>query len=304
MITTTYADLAGKAAIITGAGEGIGFAVAKALVQSGVDVLVNDVDPEVCLHAVDLLRAVGPGRCAPCIGDASDIGFIEGFIAKCQEEFGSLDLVIANAGITMFGSFFDFDVENFDRVMNVNLRGSYFLVQRAAMAMREAGNGGRVVLMSSNVGVQSYPHLTAYSMSKAALQMMAKSLVHELSPLGITINALAPGATLTERTKYEQEDYAGTWSKLVPRGEIAVPEDIANACLFLLSDASRHVHGTTLVVDGGWVSTSPLPPDAHTDDVMGLPEGEEGEDTEAADKDAGTASKQQKQGSPSAKRGD
>jgi len=267
MDTTVYGDLAGKAAIITGAGEGIGFAIAKGLLISGVDVVLNDVDPEACLNAVDRLKGVGKGRCLPCIGDASDLEFIDHFIDTCQREFGSIDLVIANAGITMFGSFFDFDVESFDRVMNVNLRGSYFLVQRAALAMRDAGNGGRVVLMSSNVGVQSYPHLTAYSMSKAALQMMARSLVHELSPLGITINALAPGATLTERTKYEQDDYAGTWSELVPRGAIAMPVDIANACLFLLSDVSRHVHGTTLVVDGGWVSTSPLPPEAHSDEV-------------------------------------
>ncbi len=260
---TIYKDLAGKSAIITGAGVGIGYAIAEGLLRAGANVLLNDIDEDLCYRAVQRLDKLEGGQVVACVGDASSIPFIDQLISDCQGTFGSIDLVIANAGITKFGSFLDFDVDAFDRVMNVNLRGSYFLVQRAALAMRKEGHGGRVVLMSSNVGLQAYPDLTAYSMSKAALQMMARSLVHELSPLNITINALAPGATLTERTQAEQEDYAGTWSGLVPRGAIAMPEDIANACLFLLSETSRHVHGTTLVVDGGWVATSPLPGESH-----------------------------------------
>jgi len=267
-MTTNYNDLEGKAALITGAGEGIGFAIAEALLRSGANVVLNDINAEVCKRAVAKLQEVGKGRVLPCVGDASDIEFIDRFVRESIDAFGRLDLVVANAGITMFGDFFEFSPESFDRVMAVNLRGTYFLVQRAAKAMRKLGRGGRVVVMGSNVGIQAYPDLAAYSMSKAAIQMMARSLVHELSPLGITINALAPGATLTERTRLEQEDYAETWGELVPRGQIAKPEDIADACLFLLSDASRHVVGTTLVADGGWVSTSPLPEQAHTDAVM------------------------------------
>ena len=260
---TQYSDLKGKAAIITGAGEGIGFAIVKGLLENGVNVVLNDIDSETTRLAMAKLKAVGPGKCVTCVGDSSDLAVIDEMIECCTSTFGQLDLVIANAGITMFGNFFDFTPEAFDRVMNVNLKGTYFLVQRAATTMRAAGNGGRIVLMSSNIGIQAYPQLTAYSMTKSALQMMAKSLVYALSPHGITINALAPGATLTERTRFEQDDYEGVWSDLVPRGAIAKPVDIANSCLFLLSDASRHVHGTTLVVDGGWVSTSPLPKEVH-----------------------------------------
>lgn len=262
---TQFSDLKGKAAIVTGAGEGIGFAIVQGLLENGVNVILNDIDAETTRLALSKLRASGPGKCVSCIGDSSDLEVIERMVETCVDEFGRLDLVVANAGITMFGDFFDFTPESFERVMNVNLKGTYFLVQRAAKEMRALENGGRIVLMSSNVGIQAYPQLTAYSMTKSAIQMLAKSLVYALSPHGITINALAPGATLTERTKFEQDDYEGTWSELVPRGTIAVPEDIANSCLFLLSDASKHVHGTTLVVDGGWVSTSPLPKEVHGD---------------------------------------
>lgn len=267
MQSTNYPDLEGKAAVITGAATGIGYAIAEALIQQGVHVVLNDLDADAAREAVSKLRQLGPGQVVPCVGDAADPAFLKGFVAECVTRFGSVDLVIANAGVTMFGSFMDFTPEAFDRVMQVNLRGSYFLVQEAARAMQSQDGGGRIVLMGSNVGEQGYPQLTAYGMSKAALSMMSKALIHELSPLGISINTLAPGATVTERTKLEQADYAGTWAALVPRGQAAVPEDIANVCLFLLSDASAHMVGQTLIVDGGWTSTSPLPEEASSENV-------------------------------------
>ena len=266
--TAQYPDLAGKAAVITGAGSGIGYAIAEAMLRQGVNVVLNDVDADTLSEATAELRQVGPGQVRPCLGDSSDPDFIREFVAHCVGEFGSIDLVIANAGITMFGHFLDFQPENFDRVMEVNLRGTFFLVQEAARAMQAQGHGGRVVLMGSNVGEQGYPQLTAYGMSKAALAMMSKVLIHELAPLGITLNTLAPGATLTERTRLEQDDYAKVWGALVPRGRVAMPADIANVCLFLLSRASGHMVGETVIVDGGWTATSPLPAEASTEQTM------------------------------------
>lgn len=260
----TYPDLAGKAAVITGAGAGIGFAVAESMLRQGINVVLNDIDEDALGEAVARLRKMGPGRVSPCLGDSSDPAFIKRFVGRCVEEFGSIDLVVANAGITMFGSFLEFTPDNFDRVMQVNLRGTFFLVQEAARRMAELGHGGRVVLMGSNVGEQGYPQLTAYGMSKAALAMMSKVLIHELAPVGITLNTLAPGATLTDRTRLEQDDYAKVWGALVPRGQVAMPEDIANVCVFLLSEASAHMVGETVIVDGGWTATSPLPAEAST----------------------------------------
>lgn len=268
MNAPNYPDLSGKSAVITGAGTGIGYAIAEALVRQGTNVVLNDIDGDTCTRAVTKLRRFGPGQVIACAGDAADPGFIKDFVAECVTRFGSVDLVIANAGVTMFGSFLDFTPDAFDRVMSVNLRGSYFLVQEAAKAMQAGGHGGRVVVMGSNIGVQSYPQLSAYGMSKAALAMMSKALVSELAPLGITLNTLAPGATITERTQLEQDDYGGTWAELIPRGQAAVPDDVAQMCLFLLSDASAHMVGQTLVVDGGWTATSPLPAEASSEEVL------------------------------------
>ncbi len=262
MNTPIYTDLSGKSAVVTGAGEGIGYAIAEALLRQGANVVLNDINPDACTRAVTRLRRTGPGQVVACAGDAADPAFIKAFVEECLTRFGSVELVVANAGVTMFGSFLDFAPASFDRVMAVNLRGPYFLVQEAARAMQRLGHGGRVVVMGSNIGVQSYPQLSAYGMSKAALAMMSRALVPELAPLGITLNTLAPGATVTERTRLEQDDYGGAWGELIPRGQAAVPDDIARMCLFLLSEASAHLVGQTLVVDGGWTATSPLPQEA------------------------------------------
>jgi 3-oxoacyl-[acyl-carrier protein] reductase len=141
------------------------------------------------------------------------------------------------------------------------MEGSFFLAQGAARIMKDHGRGGRVLLMSSVTGIRCFPDLSAYSMTKAALQMMARNLVLALAPHKITINAVAPGATLTERTREEEPDYAGTWSTLTPMGRVGTPEDVANTCLFLLSDKASHITGQILVVDGGWTAVGRSPDD-------------------------------------------
>ena len=127
--------------------------------------------------------------------------------------------------------------------------------------MIKRGGGGRMVMMSSQVGIQAYHRLTAYSMTKAALQMFARNLAYELGPYQITVNAVAPGATLTERTKKEQPDYEGIWGKLIPRGVVGKPEDIAKVVLFLLSEEAAHINGQTIPVDGGWTVAGKYPED-------------------------------------------
>lgn len=254
-----YTGIENKVAVITGAAEGIGFEMANQLVDHGAKVVLNDINESLLSAAVQKLNQKKTGACFAFAGNAGDIDVIHGMVDLATEKFGGIDLVIANAGITLFGDFFDFTPENFSSVIDVNMKGAFFLTQYAAKYMKKQGVKGRILLMSSNVGVQAYPHLAAYSMTKAALQMLAKSLVLALSPHGITVNALAPGATLTERTKLEDPDYNKTWGELIPRGTAAIPEDIAKAGLFLLSDEGKHANGHTLVIDGGWVHTSPYP---------------------------------------------
>ena len=125
--------------------------------------------------------------------------------------------------------------------------------------MREQKQGGSILLMSSVTGHQAHQYLTAYGMTKAALEMMAKNLVIELSPFHITINAIAPGATITERTMRDDPQYEKIWSGITPMGRPATTADIAQAALFFVSPNNRHITGQSLIIDGGWTSVSPSP---------------------------------------------
>lgn len=246
-----------QVAIVTGAGQGIGLEICRQLVQQGAKVMLNDIDEPLANKAAQSV-ARDENICMPYAGDAADVNFIQRMVSDCKNRFGKLDIVIANAGITLFGGFFEYKHEDFTRVMNLNLGGSFFLAQAAALQMKKAKTHGRILLMSSVTGHQAHKNLAAYGMSKAALEMLAKTLVVELSPFQITINAIAPGATLTERTASEPE-YEATWSRITPMGKPATINDIAQAALFLVSPHAGHITGQTLVVDGGWTSTSPSP---------------------------------------------
>lgn len=250
----------GKTAIITGGANGIGYGIARYLIDHGATVVLNDLDETATRAAVRELNSIGTGRATGYVGNAGDVDFIYQMVEYASSIEGSrLELIVANAGLTEFGDFFSFTEQSFDKVTGLNLKGSFFLAQAAAKKMRDQGSGGRIVLIGSNVGNRAYPNLAAYGMSKAGIAMLAKQLVLDLGPLGITVNCVSPGATLTERTKLEEPDYAGVWARLNPNGRVALPKDIAATVGFILSDAAKHVTGQQLVVDGGWTAYSPSP---------------------------------------------
>jgi glucose 1-dehydrogenase len=246
-----------QVAIITGAGQGIGLEIARHLAAQGVSVVLNDLEEALANEAADSIRRE-KGSCVPVVGDVADISFVQSLVDQTVKQFGRIDMAIANAGITLFGDFFDYDPEDFRQVMAVNLGGGFFLTQAAARQMKTQESGGSILLMSSVTGHQAHQNLAAYGMSKAALEMLARNLVIDLSPFRININAIAPGATITERTKADPE-YEKVWSRLTPMGRPATTGDIATAAVFLLSPQARHITGQTLVIDGGWTSVSPSP---------------------------------------------
>ena len=250
-------DFNDQVAIITGAGQGIGFGIAKALSLQGAKVLLNDELGELAAHASMEIRNAG-GACEPCAGDVADPEFTRYMTDQAIKKFGKLNIAIANAGVTLFGDFLSYDPRQFQRVMNVNMNGSFFLAQHAARQMKERKEKGSILFMSSVTGHQAHKNLAAYSMTKAAVEMLAKNLVIELSPYGITVNAIAPGATLTERT-LNDTGYKNTWAEITPMGRAAEVDDIVNAALFFVSPASRHITGQSLIIDGGWTSVSPSP---------------------------------------------
>ncbi|CAL1517440.1 SDR family oxidoreductase [Chitinophaga sp. MM2321] len=246
-----------KVAIVTGAGQGIGFEICRQLAMEGTAVILNDVDTDLANNAAAKITAAN-GLCIAMPGDSSDTVFIGQLVDTAVSRFGSIDIVIANAGITLFGDFLTYTPEAFSRVMQVNLGGSFFLAQAAANQMKKQNHGGAILFTSSVTGHQAHKDLAAYGMSKAALEMLAKNLVIELSSYKITVNTIAPGATLTERT-LDDPSYTSTWSRITPMGRPANTADIAHAALFLVSDKARHITGQSLIIDGGWTSISPSP---------------------------------------------
>jgi glucose 1-dehydrogenase len=246
-----------KTAIVTGAGQGIGFEICRQLLAEGAHVILNDIDPLLANHAAAQLSN-GNSTCIAVTGDSGTMACIQQMVDTAVTTFGSLDIVIANAGITLFGDFLTYTPEAFYKVMEVNLGGSFFLAQAAANQMKQQAGGGSLLFMSSVTGHQAHKQLAAYGMTKAALEMLAKNLVIELSQYQINVNAIAPGATLTERTM-EDKDYQKVWSGLTPMGRPAATADIAATALFMVSDKAKHITGQSIIVDGGWTCVSPSP---------------------------------------------
>ena len=248
----------GQAALVTGAGEGIGFEIAKQLAAEGASVALNDIDPERAANAAREITDLG-GRCMALPGDVGNMEVVKELVSMTAELFGSIDLAVANAGVTVWNDFLNYKPEDFDRVVKVNLGGTFFMAQAAARRMIDQQRGGRILFMSSVTGHQSIPYLSAYSMTKAGIEGLARNLVSELSPHGITVNVLAPGATVTPRNLADDPNYSASWGSLAPTRRVAVPGDIAQAALFLLSGDAGQITGQTLTVDGGWSTTSPIP---------------------------------------------
>lgn len=248
---------ANQVAVVTGAGEGIGLKIAEQLLRAGAKVLLNDVDG---VKAEQVAAELAPyGVCLGVGGDVGEVATVRDLVARAVSEFGRLDIAVANAGITLWNNFFDYKPEDFHKVLNVNLGGSFFLAQAAAQQMRLQGSGGRILFTSSVTAYQAVEYLSAYAMTKAALRMLARQLVVELGPHGITVNAIAPGATVTPRNLADDPHYEAIWGQVTPTRRPAFVDDIAHAALFLLSPHAGQINGQTIVVDGGWSAVSPTP---------------------------------------------
>jgi glucose 1-dehydrogenase len=252
--------LTGKAVLVTGAGTGIGYALCQTFASAGATVALNDIDPTLCQRATQQINdALGVERVHPYVCDVADVDAVRTMIQRFVDTAGQLNIAIANAGITNYGSFLTDTPEAFDRLTSANLRGSYFTAQTAARIMIDAHIPGRIILMSSVTGIQAHLNLGGYGITKAGIRMMAKTIALEVAKYGITANAISPGATLTERTLHDDPEYERNWASVTPTGRVGYVEDIVAAALYLTSPEARHVTGQTLVVDGGWTLQSPLP---------------------------------------------
>jgi len=251
-VNETLRPLAGRVAVVTGASHEIGAAMAEELATRGAAVVVSHhAAPDLAGTVVSRIEAAG-GRAIAVDGDLSRVADNRLLVERTVAELGRLDVFVANAGLTRWSPFLDVDEETWDTVVDLNLKGSYFGAQAAARQMVAQGDGGRIVFSSSVTGTLAIVNASAYAITKAGLQHMARVLALELGSHGITVNALAIGATVNQRNLADDPAYAEHWARVLPVGRAGRPHDVAAALGYLASDEATMVTGHTLAVDGGW----------------------------------------------------
>lgn len=241
-----------KTAIITGASRGIGRATAILFAEKGYDILVcyrkeKDLAEEVCREA----EAFGV-RAIPFQMDMENLSDLRRTVSKAMMEFGKIDALVCNAGIALPALFTETDEESYDRIMNVNVKGVFYLTQAAAKEMIREG-GGNIILLSSMWGIAGASGEVAYSASKAAVIGMTKALAKELAPSHIRVNCVAPGVIDTDMNACYDEDTMQELADRTPLGRIGTPEDVARVIHFLADDTSSFITGQVLSVDGGFI---------------------------------------------------
>lgn len=242
-------QLKNKVAIVTGAKQGIGLGIALALAKAGCHVVVSDVDLAGCEKAAAKIKKFKVKTLAVAC-DVSKKTEVDNLVSKTVKEFGRLDILVNNAGIFPFVSFADMTETNWDKVQEVNLKGTFLCSQAAVKKMKA---GGKIVNISSIASLIGFEGLVHYCASKGGVNGMTRALALELAAKKINVNAVAPGAIETPglTTAMTKEARQGTLAA-IPWKRLGTPDDIAQAVVFLASDQADYITGQILVVDGGW----------------------------------------------------
>jgi 2-deoxy-D-gluconate 3-dehydrogenase len=259
-------DLEGKAAIVTGGAKGIGYGISYRLAEAGAQVLVADIDQVAADQAVTELAAKG-WKAAAITTDVSSETDVKAMIARCQELFGSIDILINNAGIYPARPIAQMNEADFENVMHVNLRSVFLATKHASEVMKAAGNGGKIINITSIDALHpSMIGLAHYDASKHGVWGFTKNSALELAPHNIWVNAIAPGGVNTPGVQAMQEGQkqpVGTDPKAqieaflasIPMRRMGEPDDIGKVALFLASDMASYMTGSQIVVDGGVLLT-------------------------------------------------
>ena len=242
-----------KIAIVTGAARGIGLCVARAYAREGAAVVVADVNAEGAAAAALSLAASG-ARSLGLGVDVADGTSVKAMIDATLRTFGRVDILMNNAGVGGNTPFLDTTLEEWNRVISINLTGAFLVAQAAAREMVKVG-GGKIVNIASLSGQRGADGRAAYGSAKAGLELLTKVMAVELARHNINVNAIAPGAIETEMAKFAHDRTTrAAYNYLIPMTRYGTPDEIADAAVFLCSDEARYVHGHTLNVDGGFLS--------------------------------------------------
>ena len=246
-------SLAGKTAIVTGAARGIGAACSRAFAEHGAQVVMADVLAEQCTASAESVsRDTGADTLAVHM-DVSQEADCEALLANCIERFGKCDILLNNAGIIAPGSILDVSTEDFDRVLAVNLRGTFLLSRTVANHMVEQGIHGAIINMSSTNAVVTIPDQLAYATSKGGIGQLTKVMAMELAAHDIRVNAMGPGSISTDMLAVVMADESARRTILsrTPMGRAGEPSEVASVAVFLASDYASYITGQTIYPDGG-----------------------------------------------------
>lgn len=244
--------LKGKVALVTGAARGIGKAIAYKLAQAGADIAFTDLNADENFNkTVEEISALGV-TCRGYASNAADFQQAHDTVEQIHKDFGRIDILVNNAGITRDGLMMRMTEQQWDMVINVNLK-SAFNFTHALVPIMARQRGGSIINISSIVGVNGNAGQCNYSASKAGMIGLAKSIAREMGSRGIRANAIAPGFIITEMTNALSEEVREEWNKKIPLRRGGTPEDIANVALFLASDLSSYVTGQVIFCDGGMI---------------------------------------------------
>ncbi len=242
-----------KVAIVTGSGRGLGQAMAIGLAEAGADVaLVDVIDMSETQKQIEALGR----KCAAITADISKKESAQKIVRETVRELGGIDILFNNAGIIRRAPITDFTEKDWDDVMNINIRGLFFLSQSVARVLIEQKRGGKIVNTASMLSFQGGILVPSYTASKSAVMGLTRLLANELAPYQINVNAIAPGYMATDNTKALREDPARNKAILdrIPAGRWGKPEDLKGIAVFLAASASDYLNGYTIAVDGGWLA--------------------------------------------------
>ena len=235
--------------LVLGGGTGIGSAIARGFVDAGASISLSYNGSKAGAEAVAEYAQAAGSRSLLCEADSRSVAAVESVVDRTVKEFGSIDVLVYNAGLTDPKPLFEITEEEWDRTLDINLKGMFFCARKAASYMRDQPQRGTIILLSSVHSIQAYPDHQHYASSKGGINMLTRSLGRQLAPMGIRVNAIAPGSIFVEK-------FLGLYDpieagKSIPIGRVGRPEEMADIAVFLASERASYITGHVLFADGG-----------------------------------------------------